>query len=356
MNKILIVEDEKDIRENIEDILICADYDVLSAKNGKEALKIIDSSIPDLIISDIRMPELTGLELLDMISRNIPVNIPFLLLTVLSSHEDIRLGMDLGADDYITKPFTSEELLNSVKSRLNKAIKNRTHIERLKTNIMKYIPHELRTPLTPLLGYSRILLEGIDSYSNDEILEMILTIKKSGLRLRNRIEKFILFSELLLFEEDYKNEQKNKKFKYYIESNQVMNLLQDDLNERKKDLIIVFEPCRLFIWKLYIESIIKELIENARKFSDKGSKIKLEGRKKLRFYEIAVTDFGIGMTRDEIRNIAAFEQFNREQFQQVGNGLGLAIVKLILGSINGTFKIESNKGEFTKVSVSFPII
>lgn len=356
MNKILIVEDEIDIRENIEDILICADYNVLPAKNGREALNILDSVTPDLIISDIRMPELTGLELLDEVSRSTSAHIPFLLLTAMSSREDIRLGMDMGADDYITKPFTSGELLNSVKRRITKVEKNRTHIERIKSNIIKYIPHELRTPLTPLLGYSRMLLDDIDSFSNDEILDMILTIKKSGLRLSSRVEKFILLSELLL-EDNFNNTLIDEEFRYVIETKKIINLLHDDeeLNGRKRDLVINFEPSILNIWDRYIESIIKELIENAGKFSDKGSEIKIEGVIKEQFYEITVTDSGIGMTKDEIRNITAFEQFNREQLQQVGNGLGLVIIKLIIKSVNGYFKIESKKGKFTKVIVLVPI-
>ncbi len=356
MNKILIVEDETDIRENIEDILYCADYDVLPAKNGREALNILDSVTPDLIISDIRMPEFTGLELLNELSKSVTSHIPFLLLTALSSREDIRLGMDLGADDYITKPFTSEELLNSVKRRIAKVEKNRTHINRIKSNIMKYIPHELRTPLTPMLGYTRMLLDDFESFSKDEILDMILTIKKSGLRLSTRIEKFILFSELLQ-EKETTGKQNYKDFIYRLEPNTIANLLQDDdeLNGRKDDLSIILESCTIYIWKLYFNSIIKELIENACKFSDPGSEIKLEGVKKGTFYEITITDFGIGMTEHEIRNITAFEQFNRAQLQQVGNGLGLVMIKLILESINGKFKIESKKGKFTKVTVSLHV-
>ena len=357
MSSILIVEDETDIRENIEDILITSDYSVLAAKNGREALNILDSVTPDLIISDIRMPEVTGLELLKQLSKSTLTNIPFLLLTALSSREDIRYGMDMGADDYITKPFTPDELLNSVSQRIRKAEKYNAHFERLKSNIMKYIPHELRTPLTPILGYSRMLLDDINSFSNDEILDMILTIKKSGLRLGSRVEKFILLSELLS-EENFNNKQNDEDFRYSIGSNEIWKLLQDDeeLNGRRKDLIVNFEPSILNIWENYIESIIKELIENASKFSDKGSKIKVQGCKDNRFYEITITDFGIGMTQDEIRSINIFEQFDREKMQQVGNGLGLVIIKLIVESIKGKFKIESNKGEFTKVSVSLPIV
>lgn len=357
MNKILIVEDETDIRENIEDILTCADYNVLSAKNGKEALDILDSITPDVIISDIRMPELTGFELLKEISENNHYGqIPFLLLTALSNREDIRYGMDLGADDYILKPFTPEELLNSVNRRITKAEKNKKQLERLKSNIIKYIPHELRTPLTPILGYSRMLLEDIKSFTEQEIIEMILTIKKSGLRLSKRIENFIMLSELFSTENNTYNTEGNKYLRYNITTNEILKFLQDDeeLNGRKKDLIVNIEPSTIIILDFHFKFIIRELIENASKFSNIGSKIRVEGRKNNNYYEIAVTDSGIGMTKNEIRNITAFEQHKREKLQQIGNGLGLVIVKFLLQSIDGIFSISSEKGKFTKVIISIP--
>lgn len=356
MNKILVAEDDKDIRENIEDILYCAEYDVVSVKNGRDALNILETVTPDLIISDIRMNELTGLELLEEISKSTSVHIPFLLLTALSSREDIRIGMDMGADDYITKPFTPAELLNSVERRLTKIAKDRVYNERIKSNIMKYIPHELRTPLTPILGYTNMLLDDFESYSQDEIQDMILTIKKSALRLNSRVEKYILFSESF-FEKDLHHVQQDVISKYDIEEGKVMKLLQNygELNGRRKDISVVLEPCSVNILERYFRTIIKELIENASKFSDSGSEIKIVGKKKSPYYEVVINDFGLGMSKHEIRNINAFEQFNREQLQQVGNGLGLVMIKSILNLINGKLRIESKKGEFTKVFISIPI-
>jgi len=357
MNQVLIVEDEKDIRENIEDILICADYNVLAAQNGKEALNILDSITPDVIVSDVRMPELTGFELLKEISDNRNYGqIPFLLLTALSDRENIRYGMDLGADDYLLKPFTPEELLNSINRRISKAEKNKKQLERLKSNIMKYIPHELRTPLTPILGYSRMLLEDLNSFTDKEIIEMILTIKKSGLRLSKRVERFIMLSELFSTEYNTYNTESNENLRYNITTNETLKFLQDDeeLNGRKKDLVVNIEPSTIKILDFHIEFIIRELIENASKFSNIGSIIRIDGHKNNHFYEITVTDSGIGMTKNEIRNITAFEQHKREELQQIGNGLGLVLIKFILQSINGKYTILSEKGKFTKVIISVP--
>jgi DNA-binding response OmpR family regulator len=119
MTKILIVEDEKEIRENIAQILQLNDYETISADNGKTALELAIKYLPDLIVSDIMMPYMDGYEFLENL-RKIPKTsiIPCILVTAKVEKKDIRQGMELGADDYLTKPFTPEELLNSVTSRL----------------------------------------------------------------------------------------------------------------------------------------------------------------------------------------------------------------------------------------------
>lgn len=119
MTKILIVEDEKEIRENIVQILQLNDYETISADNGKTALELATKHLPDLIISDIMMPYMDGYELLENLRKiKATAIIPCILVTAKVEKKDIRQGMELGADDYLTKPFTPEELLNSVTSRL----------------------------------------------------------------------------------------------------------------------------------------------------------------------------------------------------------------------------------------------
>jgi len=119
--KILIIEDNEDIRENIVEILELANYDVSSAENGKIGVKIAKEVLPDLIICDIMMPELDGFGVLHILSRDEETShIPFVFLTAKVEKEDFRKGMNLGADDYITKPFHENELLDAIESRLRK--------------------------------------------------------------------------------------------------------------------------------------------------------------------------------------------------------------------------------------------
>lgn len=119
--KILVVEDDLVLLENIKEILELNDYEVIAAKDGAEGLKAAALEKPDLIICDIMMPKLNGYELKKELSESEDLSkIPFIFLTAKSSLEDIRAGMNLGADDYITKPFESTSLLEAIEIRLKR--------------------------------------------------------------------------------------------------------------------------------------------------------------------------------------------------------------------------------------------
>src|SRR6185312_9995681 len=121
MTKILLVEDNDQIRENTAEILELADYKVSTAANGKAGYEMALKNPPDLIICDIMMPVLDGYGLLHLIIKNEELkSIPFIFLTAKTERGDFRKGMEMGADDYITKPFTDIELLNAIESRLQK--------------------------------------------------------------------------------------------------------------------------------------------------------------------------------------------------------------------------------------------
>jgi CRP-like cAMP-binding protein/CheY-like chemotaxis protein len=121
MKKILLIEDNKDVRENTAEILALAQYNVLTAINGKEGVEMAQKEKPDLIICDIMMPVLDGHGALHLLSKNEETSsIPFIFLTAKAERSDFRKGMEMGADDYLTKPFDDVELLNAIESRLKK--------------------------------------------------------------------------------------------------------------------------------------------------------------------------------------------------------------------------------------------
>ena len=119
--KVLIIEDNDDIRENVIEILELAGYTVSGASNGKTGVEFAFKDIPDIILCDIMMPEMDGYGVLYMLSKNPEtIAVPFIFLTAKAEHFDRRKGMEMGADDYLTKPFDDMELLNAIESRLKK--------------------------------------------------------------------------------------------------------------------------------------------------------------------------------------------------------------------------------------------
>jgi len=121
MKKILLIEDNDEIRENTAEILELSNYKVITAENGKRGVELAMGNKPDLIVCDIMMPVLDGYGVLMTLQKNTDTqNIPFIFLTAKAERNDFRKGMELGADDYITKPFEGSELLNAIESRLKK--------------------------------------------------------------------------------------------------------------------------------------------------------------------------------------------------------------------------------------------
>ena len=121
MSKLLIIEDNAEVRDNLDDILTLAGYEVLTAGSGKEGIRLAIDMCPDLILCDIMMPELDGFGVLKILGeRDDTVAIPFVFVTAKSEQEDLRRGMNLGADDYVTKPFYKDELLRVIEVRLRK--------------------------------------------------------------------------------------------------------------------------------------------------------------------------------------------------------------------------------------------
>jgi DNA-binding response OmpR family regulator len=121
MKSILVIEDNKDIRENTAEILDLAGYKTFTAENGKKGVDIAIRENPDVIVCDIMMPELDGYGVLHMLRKNENTQaIPFIFLTAKTERSDFRKGMEMGADDYVTKPFEDIELLNAIEIRLKK--------------------------------------------------------------------------------------------------------------------------------------------------------------------------------------------------------------------------------------------
>jgi len=163
MKKVLLIEDDKVVRENTAELLELANYKVVTATDGKNGLLQAKKHLPDIIICDIMMPELNGYGVLQILAKSKDTNhIPFIFLSAKTERKDIRKGMNLGADDYITKPFDESELFTAIESRLAK-------VEILRENLIgkatDKIVDNFETPLRNLEHLKIFFNENLEEYS-----------------------------------------------------------------------------------------------------------------------------------------------------------------------------------------------
>ena len=157
---ILVIDDEDLFREGICTVLTMEGYEAIAASNGNTGYDLAQKRVPDLILCDVNMPDMDGYETLTLLRSDARTStIPAILMTgVMKDYSQVRQGMNIGADDYIMKPFTIPDLLSTIQSRLLKqetiVKKAESKLEVLRQNITHSLPHEMRTPLTALIGYS----------------------------------------------------------------------------------------------------------------------------------------------------------------------------------------------------------
>lgn len=357
MGRILVIEDENHVRGSIVDLLEAKGYEVMEASCGQDAFEAVKKQIPDLVLSDIMMPGINGYDVLREFQQNKKTaSVPFIFLTAKSDISDMREGMNYGADDYITKPFKAKELLNAIEIRLKKRKMAEEKLENLRLNITRYVPHEMRTPLVAMLGFSQMILDDYYHLSSDEIYDMVDKIRIGSKRLHKTVEKFITFSEIECLLNNAE-EAARLRVEYTMDADRVMkSMIREKLNEygRTDDLSVSLEPGTLLISEQYLKTLLEELVENACKFSASEQPVEVSGQRDGRYYRLVFIDYGKGMTREQISEIDAFVQFNRNHFQQNGNGLGLIIVKKIAELFNGRVTIESEMNMYTKITVELP--
>ncbi|HRD83074.1 MAG: response regulator [Saprospiraceae bacterium] len=140
MKKILVIEDNAEVRENLEEILELSGYEVLTAEDGKVGVEIALKELPDLVLCDVMMPKLDGFGVLNILSKkSSTADIPFVFLTAKTEKSDFRRGMNLGADDYVTKPFYKDELLTVIETRLRKSEQIRKKFDRTENGLSAFI-------------------------------------------------------------------------------------------------------------------------------------------------------------------------------------------------------------------------
>jgi DNA-binding response OmpR family regulator len=362
--RILVIEDADALRKDVLEMLYYEGYEVFGASNGVEGVTLARQCSPDLIICDIMMPEMDGYGVLaELRDQGAATTVPFIFLTAKTEKSDIRVGMEAGADDYLTKPFTAPELIKSVKRRLEKraliiqAAEER--LNELRDNIILSLPHELRTPLTGILGFSDILISDCRDMEPDKLVEMAQYINNAAHRLYRLTENYVVYAQLEVMRSDPQRIEAMRSFMTHNPRHLIENMAYQRAQHyhRESDLrLSVSDDAALRIVDENYRRLVDELLDNAFKFSLPGSLVEITGELVGENYVLTVVDHGRGMTRAQIDAVGAFMQFGRKLYEQQGSGFGLAIVHRTVELHGGHCLMESEPDQFMRVTVSIPAV
>jgi two-component system, sensor histidine kinase and response regulator len=361
MKKILVIDDEEWLREMMLLALRQRGFEVIEAENGEKGIEVARKEIPDLILCDVNMDKVDGyLTLSSLRSEAVTASIPFILMTGLADQAGMRHGMELGADDYLPKPFTIEALYAAVEARLKKAKTVREEAERkladLRDNISMMLPHELRTPLNGILAYGEILVADAETITPKDIAEMGQVIHDSGKRLERLIENFLIYAQLEILNTDpqYLQTLLRKQTPRPAPLIEAQAREQAQLAKRPEDLKLELANVALPISDEYLSKVVEELVQNAFKFSSPNSPVRVTLSEADNIVTFTVSDVGRGFSTEHIAKVGAYMQFDRKLHEQQGLGLGLTIVRRLTELHGGTLTIQSEKGAGTVVTVKFP--
>ena len=362
MKRVLVIEDEDEIRSNLLELLEIEGFDAMGGENGWIGLKLAREHLPSLIISDVMMPELDGYGVLEELRRDpVTATIPFIFLTARAERADLRQGMELGADDYLTKPFARDELLKAIDTRLAKQNtveqKFQKQLEDLRGSITLSLPHELRTPLTGILGFSAVLVESYDMLAGREILEIAQVIQTSAERLHRLVENYLLYADLEILG---LNQDKVAALQAMAATSQLKPVVTQAALDvarkagRETDLKLDLHDATVSMSQGYLKKSAEELIGNAFKFSKAGTPVHVTSRADTDRVTLTIIDQGRGMTAQQIAAVGAYMQFERRLHEQQGAGLGLIIAKRLAEVYGGELSIESQSGQGTTAHVTLP--
>jgi two-component system, sensor histidine kinase and response regulator len=363
---ILVVEDDPSMLEIISFLLEDEGYSVVQAHNGQGGLATLEDTRPNLIISDVMMPGMDGFDFYERVrARGDWAQIPFVFLTAKGQRTDVRRGMGLGADDYLTKPFEPEELLSAVKVRLARAADAQAAISKagsdLSERIIQTLTHEFRTPLALVVGYTD-LLEASGEEMVEEERQLILQGLQSGAqRLTGLVEDFLLLNRL---ESGGLTLEVSKERRATTEPDWGVELVVDQFKERAAqqnvELIVRLDAAGVTVAASHrhITEIIRKLIDNAVKFSKReGGQVVVSTHVEKKVWVLQVADNGIGIRQEALSWIFdAFRQVDRDRMEQQGSGIGLAIVRGLVEAYGGYLEVKSVLDQGSVFTVRLPLI
>lgn len=354
---ILIVDD---IPKNIQvlgTLLNSCECEIAVAMNGKQAYDTACKILPDLILLDIMMPVMDGLETCRILKENPDTkNIPVIFLSAKSDTADIVAGFELGAVDYVTKPFIGKELLARVKTHLTLRKVRLTLNEELdsKNKFFSILSHDLRSAFGNIANLANLLTESLADISKEELEEFLTAIAKTSQNTLDLLEDLLNWARTQTGTIKFNPEK--------IELNDLLPEMVSQLKNQAKSKNIelsasISTPYQVFADRNMLRLVLRNLITNAIKFTNPNGFIKLKANPINDTIRIEVQDNGIGISKSRIQQIFNLQKSsstagtNKEQ----GHGLGLILCKEFIERNQGHIGVESEPGKGSTFWVTLPM-
>lgn len=367
VTKMLIVDDEESLRLPLCTAFQSEGFDVSLAADGMEALGILKRGDFQMVLTDLMMPKMDGIELMEQAHGLFP-DLVVILMSGYGTIETAIKALKGGAYDYVLKPFKLDEILHVVKRaleqqrlqkenvQLNEINQRLTEIDQIKSNLLRAISHEFRTPLTVIYGWIDLLLTDKDT-ENAMRAEGLRSIKESALRLGRMITNLLEFVHLGLGSSHLRREEVD--LLRLVE--EAMEQLSEEAKEKELTMVKHFAPkCPpLLADPEKMKILIYNLLENAVKFNQPGEKVVVEAElvpaQKTMALRIINTQGEIPHDR-LLELMKPFTQADMSITRSAsGLGLGLPVAKGIVDCHQGSFRLQSEEGKGTTVEIQFPL-
>ncbi len=355
MKTILIVDDEAVIRDLCGRAL--KGYDVVQAGNGQDALTLFDKGDIDVVLTDVMMPGMDGIELLKKIKQKEPT-VVVIVMTGFAEKDVILSALKADADDFVSKPLNLLQLKTAidkalVKKALKEEIASLKSLDRLKSNFLSTISHKFRTPLTSISLFLQNLTTGVLVVDDPEFKKNTKMVSDESAYLERLVTDLLVFSRMMDTNVALHPEP------LYITS-VIHNIMDTSLEIASKPSIeTIFDLAEvplITVDRKKIEFSIKQVIENAYKFSEKDGKVNIAVHSDEKELFIEVSDAGAGIPHDEIPRIfEKFYQIDPHNTGQVrGFGLGLYYAREFVRMHGGSITVDSALGKGSKFTVCLP--
>ncbi len=338
------------------------------AQNGVGALEFVKKKLPDLILLDIMMPDMDGFEVCQKLKQNVATqDIPIIFLTAKTGKEEVIEGLELGAVDYVTKPFHIKELITRVtthlelkaakdliilqKEELNQTVKKLKQANATKDKFFSIISHDLKNLFNALIGLSGLVADKrIETEKRDSFVKVLQQTSEKG---HNLLVNLLTWSRSQTGKIEFKQAEFNLKdiaadhaeFSRTLASAKKINIFSD-----------IEETTTVFADKNMLDTVFRNLLSNAIKFTPANGSIKISSKQEGDFVEISISDTGIGMQPEDIEKLFRIDVDHKTigTSDEKGTGLGLILCKEFVEKNGGAIWVESEEGKGSQFYIILP--